>query len=167
MMRFVRDSRSKTPTSRLPFALIGSENERPGHGTLGIASGSLVFFTRPSRVLSLIAVDDIGAFAELSLSEPETYAGKSLSLAGDTLTGPEVAAAIGRATGRTIAYAEIPAEVVQQDARLERIVRFGNRGDFQVDVAPLRQARPELLTFDAWLARTGKGLFDKLLAAAA
>ncbi|QSQ21891.1 NmrA/HSCARG family protein [Pyxidicoccus parkwayensis] len=129
----------------------------------GIPQGVLSFFSAPESPLQLIAVDDIGRFVALAFGSPETYVGQSLELAGDALTGTQLAAAISRATNRSIPYVRLPGDVLRQNSTLERIARFTDEDGGRADITALRERHPGLMTFDTWLDRTGRALFETLL----
>jgi len=112
-------------------------------------------------------VDDIGRFAALAFDEPAAYAGQTLELAGDALSGTEVVAAIGRTTGRAMRYARFPDELVRLRPALERLVAFAERDRGKADIAALRRRLPDLSTFDAWLDGTGKAVLEGLFFPAA
>lgn len=129
----------------------------------GLAQGTLVFFVAPDRPMQFIAVEDIGKVAARAFAEPALYQGKTLELAGDALTGNQLADKIGRATQRSISYARFPDEVLRQNATLRRLVELvdGEWAAGTADINTLRQLHPQLLTFDAWLARTGAAAINQ------
>jgi uncharacterized protein YbjT (DUF2867 family) len=134
----------------------------------GVQTGTLASALRPDTTEQLIAVEDIGAFAALAFADPDTYLGRTLAIAGDELVPAQIAAAIGRATGRTIPYLQIPVEVVRQQSPVAaRAFDFLNdEGGYQVDIAAARRLHPGLMNFDTWLDRRGNAMFDALFAAA-
>lgn len=68
----------------------------------------------PHIATQLVAVDDVGRAAATILTEPETWAGKTLDLAGDSLTWEEIAEAIGIAIGRSMEFYPLPPEWVAE-----------------------------------------------------
>lgn len=68
----------------------------------------------PHVATQLVAVDDISRAAATVLAAPEKWAGKTLDLAGDTLTWEEIAQAIGTAIGRTVDFYPLPPEWVAE-----------------------------------------------------
>ena len=108
-----------------------------------------------------VAVTDIGRCAYGVFKRGPAMAGQYVGVAGDILTGPQMAAAFTRALGRTVTFSDIPFEVY-------RNLGFPGADDlanmFQVqalfeeefcknrDVAQSRALNPELSSFDAWLA---------------
>ncbi|RJS20823.1 NmrA/HSCARG family protein [Corallococcus sp. H22C18031201] len=127
----------------------------------GVPEGVLRFLNQPDRGLQLIAVEDIGRFAALAFAQPERFIGEALELAGDRLTGPQMAQAIGSALGRAITYAQVPRELLAGNPDMLKLVDFANDDGGKADIAGLRARHAGLLSFDAWLQRTGKALFER------
>ncbi|MGI8331440.1 NmrA/HSCARG family protein [Actinomadura scrupuli] len=130
--------------------------------------GTLAHIFAPDRPVQLIAVDDIGVFAALAFADPGGYLGTSIELAGDVLTFPEIAAAIGAAIGRVVTYRQLPAEALlgPGDARVTGTKKIfnGSAPVWQADIAELRTRHPGLLDFGTWLSVTGKSLIEAHLA---
>jgi uncharacterized protein YbjT (DUF2867 family) len=124
----------------------------------GVSHGRLASGIRSDVALSLIAVDDIGAFAALAFEHPDTYLGKTIEIAGDALTPSQIAVAISQATGRSIPYIQLPIEAIrQQNADFARALdRINEGGSDLPDIAALRRLHPDLMQFDAWLEKEGK-----------
>jgi uncharacterized protein YbjT (DUF2867 family) len=60
----------------------------------------------PDKTNQWIAVHDIGWFVRLAFEHPEAYIGKSIDLAGDELTEPQVAEVFSRVIGRPVRLTE-------------------------------------------------------------
>jgi hypothetical protein len=103
------------------------------------------------------AGEDIGALVARVFAEPTRHIGTTLELAGDELTGHELAAKIRRATDSAVSYARFPQALLDQNPLLRKLVEIVDAGDAvgKADVRALRGWLPGLLTFDAWLERTG------------
>ena len=84
--------------------LIAPRSDVPGSD---VPSDRFAIAIRPDVTMGLIAVDDIGVFAALAFEHPEMYLGKTIELAGDALTPPQIAAAISRTVGREVPYVQI------------------------------------------------------------
>ncbi|RKN43203.1 NmrA family NAD(P)-binding protein [Streptomyces hoynatensis] len=142
--------------------------ENLAHPVWGLREGALATPYAPGTRQQLIALEDIAGFAAAAFAEPERWRGRALSLAGDTLTPVEQAAAISRALGREVPYTQLPLAAIR--ARSEEAARgiaSLNEGRYAlVDVEELRALRPGLLDFGAWLERTGAARLSALLDAA-
>ncbi|WP_405806349.1 NmrA family NAD(P)-binding protein [Streptomyces sp. NBC_01187] len=138
------------------------------HPVWGLRDGALATPYEPDTRQQFIALADIAAFAALAFAAPARFRGGALDLAGDTLTPPETAAAISRATGQTVPYIQIPIEAVRaQSEEAARGIQSLNDGLYSlVDTEALRELHPGLLTFDAWLERTGAAALTTVLAPA-
>ena len=113
------------------------------------------------RKLPGIAVDDIGRSAYAIFKAGPRYVGQTVGVAGDHLTGQEMAAAMSRALGRTIAYNAVEPAVFRTFGfpgaeDLGNMFQF--KRDFNAqfcaarDLQKARALHPGMLTFDQWLA---------------
>ncbi|MFD3591619.1 NmrA/HSCARG family protein [Nocardia sp. NPDC058640] len=122
-------------------------------------SGTLVLnlAVREDIPLSLISVRDIGAFAALALTHPEEYLGRTVSIAGDRLTPPQIARTFGLAAGRPARSFQVPIEAVRAfDAQVAKMFTFFNeRPDEALDLTALRVQHPGLQDLPTWLATSG------------
>jgi len=71
---------------------------------------------KPTTVLQMIAVDDIGKYGALAFTEPARLQNRAIDIAGDAVTMPAVARVLGKALGRTINFVEIPIEEVRKNS---------------------------------------------------
>ena len=102
--------------------------------------------------LQMISVDDIGAFAALAFENPQEYAGKSLEIAGDELTGPEIAAAFGRLLGQPVGFVQQPLEQVRQYSEENAVMfQWFNEHGYQADLPAVRRLYPAVQTFEQYL----------------
>jgi uncharacterized protein YbjT (DUF2867 family) len=111
--------------------------------------------------LQLVAVEDIGAFAAKAFDEPDSYVGVSLELAGDELTGSEIAAAFGRAAGMHARFEELTLDQVARNSsiafshEIALMFEWFQTAGYAADIAALRARHPSLHTFDDWLHVVG------------
>ncbi|HEX6339532.1 NmrA/HSCARG family protein [Umezawaea sp.] len=120
-----------------------------------VLDGSFTHLLDPDTKYQMIAVDDIGAFAALAFGDPETYVGRSLTIAGDERTPRELATVLGRALGHPVAYHQIPLDIIRQhDPGLADV--FDSPAADRADVPALRALHPGLMTFERWLSRHGR-----------
>lgn len=109
-----------------------------------------------------IASEDIGGCAYGIFKKGSEFIGKTVGIAGEHLTGGQMAAALGKALGRDVRYNAVSPEVYRgfdfpgaED--LGNMFQF--KRDFEEyfcgvrDLAVARSLNPALQTFDQWLAR--------------
>ncbi len=107
-----------------------------------------------------IASEDIGKCAFGIIKQSNAYIGKTVGIAGEHLTGAEMAAALTSALGQEVVYNDVPPEVFRSfdfpgAEDLGNMFQF--KRDFQKvfcdvrDVVGSRRLNPSLQDFDAWL----------------
>ncbi len=82
-----------------------------------IEQGTLAIGMKPETKLQSIAVADIGAYGRAVFEQPDKAAGRAFDLAGDELTGPEMAKILSDVTGRTISFYSVPIEQVREGSK--------------------------------------------------
>jgi uncharacterized protein YbjT (DUF2867 family) len=130
------------------------------------ADGKLAF-TIPmgNKKLPGIAAEDIGRSAYGVFKQGEALIGQDVGIAGDHLTGAQMAAALAKALGEDVAYAPVtPAQF--RGFGFPGADDLGNMFQYKAefepsfcakrDVARTRQLNPQLQSFDAWLAANAK-----------
>lgn len=75
--------------------------------------GTLAIGMAPDTKLQMIAVPDIGKYGLAAFERHEQLNGRSIDIAGDELTGPDMAAVMSEVTGRRIAFYSVPIEEVR------------------------------------------------------
>ncbi|MDI6104589.1 NmrA/HSCARG family protein [Actinoplanes sp. NEAU-A12] len=111
----------------------------------GLRDGIFARAMAPGRPFTLIAAEDIGAFAARTLTSPAEFAGRRIDIASDVRTGEEIASILGAACGREVAYEEVPIEQVTERApELAPMFRYFATVGLEVDVAGLRRDHPEI-----------------------
>ncbi|HMB68692.1 MAG TPA: NmrA/HSCARG family protein [bacterium] len=125
------------PDGKLAFALPMADKKLPG-----------------------MAVEDIGRCAYGVFREGTVNVGKRIGIAGEHLTGAQMADALGRALGRDVVYQAVPHDVYRSLGfpgadDLGNMFQF--KCDFETeycaarDLKRSRELNPALMTFDAWL----------------
>jgi uncharacterized protein YbjT (DUF2867 family) len=120
------------------------------------ARGSLGYPLPPHRVLQMVAVEDVAAFARAALERPTEFLHRRVEIAGEALTMEGVAQVLGAAVRRRLAYAPIPLEVVwARSEQLGRLCAWLDAGGPRVDLARLRARHRELgwTSLEAWARR--------------
>jgi uncharacterized protein YbjT (DUF2867 family) len=109
-----------------------------------------------------IAVEDIGKCALGVFKAKNEFVGKSIGIAGEHLTGAQLAAGLSRALGQQVRYNDVPPEVYRSFP-FPGADDMGNMFQFKRDfeaayvgarsIELSRRLNPELQSFDAWLAK--------------
>jgi uncharacterized protein YbjT (DUF2867 family) len=112
---------------------------------------------REDLPMQLISVRDIGAFAAIAFERPGDFLGRTVELAGDALTPPQIAEAFGRACGRPARFRRTPIEQIRAfDEQLAQMFTFFDEHPAQPsDLPALRAEHPDLMTLATWLRTTG------------
>jgi uncharacterized protein YbjT (DUF2867 family) len=111
-----------------------------------------------------IAAEDIGKCAYAIFKDGRNYIGKSVGIAGEHLTGSQMATAFSKALGHEVRYNEVPPEVYRSFGfpgadDLGNMFQF--KRDFEKDFCGARsldfsrKLNPSLQTFENWLAKNG------------
>jgi uncharacterized protein YbjT (DUF2867 family) len=136
------------------FIYFGLGPQRGEDGVLAIT------FPLGSSRLPGIASEDIGKTAYAIFARGDEFVGETVSIAGENLTGLQLAEKLSRALGEEVRYNDIDPDVYRGfgfPAADELGNMFQFKRDFDAeyagarDVAFVRSLNPELLDFDAWL----------------
>ena len=113
-----------------------------------IANGVLPLGIRPETKLQSIAVRDIGAYGLQAFERAAELNGREIDIAGDELTGPEMAGILSHVTGHRVEFQQIPIDGIRAFSEdvalmLEWFDRVGYDADIaatsrEVSVAPTR-----------------------------
>ncbi|WP_433381971.1 NmrA/HSCARG family protein [Actinoplanes sp. CA-142083] len=134
----------------------GATRDANGVLTLGLPMGE-------SR-LAGIAVDDIGRTAYGVLKAGDAYVGKTLHIAGEHLTGHEIAAALTWAVGENVVYRPMSHDEYralgfpgadEAGNMLQYYTEFAEYFTGVRDLDEVRRLNPELQTFEQWLRAHG------------
>lgn len=102
--------------------------------------------------LQMIAVKDIGAVAATALLDPQSIPDSAIEIAGDELTGSQIAAAYAKHTGMPARYEALPLSVLDDSYDMQAMFRwFADSAAYQADLAQVRALVPEVLDLPAWL----------------
>ena len=134
-----------------------------GAGPQKGADGRLaISFPLGDKKLPAIAVEDIGKAAYAIFKRGDEFINRTVGIAGEHLSGQEMAAALSRALGREIVYNAVTPETYRAFGfpgadDLGNMFQF--KRDFNEDYRAVRSIdfsrdlNPELQSFEAWLAR--------------
>lgn len=101
-----------------------------------IDQGNLAIGMNADTRLQSVAVGDIGSYGKLAFEKPGELNGQAIDLAGDALTGPEMARILSEVTGREITFFRVPIEDVRKGSEefaimLEWFDRVGYNADIE------------------------------------
>jgi len=103
--------------------------------------------------LDLISVNDIGPVVARMLASPEEWLGACVGLAGDSLTGYEIASVLTEVLGASVRYRAVSIEDTSQIIGKEMAAMFhfyqDNAGRLR-DVSLSRTLNPRMKTFSQW-----------------
>ncbi|HVA01889.1 MAG TPA: NmrA/HSCARG family protein [Terriglobia bacterium] len=138
------------------FIYFGSGPKKGPDGKLAIT------FPMDDKKLPGIATEDIGKCAYGIFKRGPEFIGKTVGIAGEHLTGAEMAAAFSKALGQEVRYNAVTPEQYRSFG-FPGADDLGNMFQFKRDFNEYfcgarnpdfaRSLNPELLTFDAWLAQ--------------
>ncbi|MEU6420501.1 NmrA/HSCARG family protein [Streptomyces spiralis] len=113
----------------------------------------LAMWLDPETPVQLIATSDIGVFAADAFEDADAWLGRVVEIAGDALTGPQMAAAFEAVSGVPTRYQRLPIEPLRA-ARpdLANMFDWFERDGYRADLDELRRNRPDLVSLQAWLA---------------
>jgi uncharacterized protein YbjT (DUF2867 family) len=114
------------------------------------------------KKLAGIAAEDIGKCAYGIFQREKEFVGKTVGIAGEHLTGAQMAEKMGRAAGKPVRFQDIPPEVYR-GLGFPGAQDLGNMFQFYRDFEEIfcgardprisRSLNPELQDFDGWLSR--------------
>lgn len=101
--------------------------------------------------LQMIAARDIGTVASLALLDPDSVPAE-IEIAGDELTGSQIAAAFAERTGIPARYEALPIAALDGQDDMQAMFRwFAETPAYQADIAAVRRLVPNALQFSGWL----------------
>lgn len=122
-----------------------------------ILNGQLAQPLSPDTSLQQVAVDDVGAFARISFTNPDKWIGRSIEIAGDELTMRQTAAVFSEVTGRNVQYIQISWDTFKEKMGEESttMFRWFEEKGYEADIEKLRREYPALKSLKAFLQTTG------------
>lgn len=165
---------SKVPVERhlaasgVPYTIVAPvtfmENAAAPWSLAALAQGRFEFGLAPATRLQVISVADIGAIVASLAERRSAVFGRRIDLAGDELTGEEMAAAIADASGREIRYSAMPIEAVRQQSEdFALMFEWFNRTGYSADIAGLRSEFPDVewTSYRAWAKNIDWSMLDR------
>ncbi|MGH3786729.1 MAG: NmrA/HSCARG family protein [Pseudonocardiaceae bacterium] len=107
----------------------------------------------PEVPLQMVAVEDIGAVAAAALLDPASVPGGAVEIAGDELTGEQIAAVYRGRVGLPARFEALPLSVLADDAdQAAMFTWFAQLPAYQADFDATRRLAPGVRDFATWLA---------------
>jgi hypothetical protein len=112
---------------------------------------------RPELPMQLISVRDIGALAAIASDRPDQFVGRTVEVAGDILTPPQIAETFGRVCGMPARFCQTPIEQIRAfDVQLPQMFTFFSEHPSELaDLSALRAEHSGLMRLETWLQRPG------------
>ena len=112
-----------------------------------------------------MSVADGGSIVAAVFSKPEEYISKVVAISGDKLTIHEYTAIIGKVTGKTVRYQQVPVEVFAKFPfpgadDLAIMFDYFARGPSKYDIANTRKINPKTLRFEEWAEKNKEKLLN-------
>jgi uncharacterized protein YbjT (DUF2867 family) len=146
--------------SGVPYTIIGPvffmENWLSPWFLPALQEGNVALAMPGERKLAHISVRDIGNFVALIFERRDEFLGERIDIASDDLSGQEVAESIGKHTGRSLGFFQIPLEGMrEQNADFAKMFEWFDEVGYDVDIEELRRKYPEVgwTSFDGWVER--------------
>jgi uncharacterized protein YbjT (DUF2867 family) len=106
----------------------------------------------PGIPLQMITAEDVGAVAAAAALDPDRVPGGSIEIAGDELTGEQIAEAYQHRYDVPVRYEPLPIEVLGGDADQRAMFKWlAHVPAWQADFAATRALAPRTKTFEQWL----------------
>jgi len=121
-----------------------------------------ITFPMGDKKLPGIASDDIGKCAYAIFKAGKEYQGKTVSIAGEHLTGNQMAESFSKHLGVEVKYNDVPASVYRSfgfPGADDMGNMFQFKADFEKDfcgarnISEVKRLNPDLLNFDSWLEK--------------
>lgn len=103
--------------------------------------------------LQMIASADVAAVSTVALLEPERIESGVVQIAGDELTGEQIAAAYGEHRGLEGRYEAVSTDVLDEDSKA-MFEWFARLPAYQADFAATKRLHPQVMAFAQWLDTT-------------
>jgi uncharacterized protein YbjT (DUF2867 family) len=120
-------------------------------------SGRIRTLAFNSVIYGACSVEDIGKITAAISGDVDRYAGGVIDIAGDQLTGLQLAEILTQATGRQIVYQRFPTTLLEENKFLRRNAELFDEGRAagNADIAALKQEFGDLLSVAQWLSGPG------------
>ena len=109
----------------------------------------------PDKTSQIVAVEDIAAFTSLALADPKYYLGKTIEIAGDELSEPQIAATLAKVIGRPVKLAPPANDGKAPSPEMVAMYNFFKGEAYTADIPALRKLHPGLVNLEQFLRKNG------------
>lgn len=111
---------------------------------------------RPDKTIQMIASDDIGAFVATVFANPQEYLGKTIELATEELTEPEIVTTLSKVIGRPVnlVQPQFPEGQAPSEEQIAMGAFFSGEA-YTADIAAVRQVLPQYKNLEQYLRSSG------------
>ena len=107
---------------------------------------------KPNVHLHMISVEDIGWFVADAFANPAVYLGRTVDIAGDSLTVTEIKQIYKNVTNKSPSNFKLPFFILKiLSSEGTRQFQWNNEVGWSFDIQKLREIHPELLSFEKFL----------------
>ena len=110
---------------------------------------------RAEKEIQSIAVEDIGAFVAIAFANRDDFLGKTIELAGDSLTEAQIAKTFTEVIARPVKLTPPSGGGWGDPEEAAAAFNFFNGEGYDADIPALRRLHPGLLTLEQYLRRNG------------
>jgi len=121
-----------------------------------LCEGRIITALLPHIRMQLIAADDVGAYARAAITEPARFDRRSIDLAAEALSMPQVAEVLSRILRKRVRAETVSPEEARAAGLAAGWVRsqeWANEVGYRADIEALRADAIALTTFAAWVER--------------
>jgi uncharacterized protein YbjT (DUF2867 family) len=120
----------------------------------GIFLGLMKPFLPVDKKVQMISTEDIARFVRIAFKEPDNFIGKSIEIAGDSLTLSEITNQLNRITRKNIVISKWPALLVPiLPKTMKDMLTFYGKDGWNADLKKMKEINPELITFNDFISR--------------
>jgi len=119
-----------------------------------IKQGKLTLPLNPNKKLQMISLDVIGTFGAKILRNSSEFIGKDVEIASDEITLAEAMELLSKATGKKIAYEELPEEMAEKGlgSDFAKMFKWFSDVGFSIKIEDLKKHGIPLTTYKEHLA---------------
>ena len=120
-----------------------------------LLKGKLVTPAHKKKVMQYVSTEDVGRVAAIIFSDPQSYMGKTITLAAEQMDGIQLAERFSKAFNKPIKYQQLPGIITRlaMGRDLHMMYNWINQHDavFVKDLEAFKKEFPGMLSLDEWI----------------